>query len=151
MDGPKCKPFVKQSQRAIGLPVSDGDSFLMAATYRACVRHQDRDEVIQVGQMNSKNIRVCIAALAGAVMLGAPAFAGSLADQFSNCANKFSVSTAASVMLQCTAADGKLTNCKVLESANPNADKAALCVADAIPVGSKTGDIKVPIKFDPGK
>lgn len=99
--------------------------------------------------MNS--VKACVAGLAGVMLVGAPAFAGSLADQFASCANKYAVSAAASVMLQCTAADGKLTNCKVLESANANADKAALCVADAIPVGSKTGDIKVPIKFDPSK
>ncbi len=101
--------------------------------------------------MKNVKFRVCLAGLAGAAMMCAPALAGSLADQFASCANKYAVSTAASVMLQCTAADGKLTNCKVLESANASADKAALCVADAIPVGSKTGDIKVPIKFDPSK
>ena len=149
--GLKCTPFVKQGKRAVSLPVVLGDGFLIAATYLARVRHEDRDRDHQVGQMNSMKFRVSIAALAGAVLLGAPALAGSLADQFASCANKYSVSTAASVMLQCTAADGKLTNCKVLESASASADKAALCVADAIPVGSKTGDIKVPIKFDPGK
>lgn len=56
----------------------------------------------------------------------------------------------ASVMLECTAADGKLTACKVLEApAGGGFDKAAMCVADAIPVGSKTGQIKVPVKFNP--
>lgn len=101
--------------------------------------------------MNIVKFRACVAGAAGLMVLAGPCLAGSLADQFANCAKKFSVSAAASVMLECTAADGKLTDCKVLESATPSADKAALCVADAIPVGSKTGAIKVPIKFDPSK
>ncbi|GAA0559013.1 hypothetical protein GCM10008942_04360 [Rhizomicrobium electricum] len=56
-------------------------------------------------------------------------------------------------MLECTAADGKLSDCKVLEAPAPAAgfDKAALCVAEALPVGSRTGSIKVPIKFEPSK
>ena len=54
-------------------------------------------------------------------------------------------------MLECTAAAGKLTDCKVLEAPTPanGFDKAAMCVAEAIPVGSKTGAIKVPVKFNP--
>ncbi|GAA0539914.1 hypothetical protein FHS83_003772 [Rhizomicrobium palustre] len=90
--------------------------------------------------------------LAGAVMIAAPCAAGSLAEQFSSCAAKFSVKSTASVMLECNAADGKLNDCKVVTADGAaNADKAALCVAEALPVGSKTGSIKVPIKFDPSK
>ncbi len=102
--------------------------------------------------MNS--VKLCIAGIAGAMLVGAPAFGGSLAEQFASCAQKFAnTSKAASVMLECTAADGKLTDCKVTEQTPEGAgfDKAALCVADALPVGSRTGAIKVPIKFEPSK
>ncbi|WP_374575509.1 hypothetical protein [Phenylobacterium sp.] len=58
----------------------------------------------------------------------------------------------ATVMLECTAADGKLSNCTVLsDSSNGKGfDKAALCVADALPMGSKTGQVKVPMRFPGG-
>lgn len=83
-----------------------------------------------------------------------PAGAVDLQEQFSNCASKFAtghVSDAQSVMLQCTAADGKLTNCTVLEAPNPpnGYDKAALCAADYVPIGSRTGSVKVPFRFEP--
>lgn len=54
-------------------------------------------------------------------------------------------------MLECVAADGKLNDCKVLEAPTPanGFDKAAMCVAQMLPVGSRTGAIKVPVKFDP--
>lgn len=74
----------------------------------------------------------------------------SLQQAYSSCVGKFASSKqAATVMLQCTAADGKLSDCKVIEAPTPanGFDKAALCVAEAIPVGSKTGSIKVPIMF----
>lgn len=97
----------------------------------------------------------CGVVLAGAVIVAfaaSPALAGSLAEQFASCAQKFSVTKAASVMLECNAADGKLSDCKVVTADGASgADKAALCVAEALPVGSKTGSIKVPIKFDPAK
>jgi hypothetical protein len=89
-----------------------------------------------------------------AMLIASPAVAGSLAEQFASCASKFANSkNSASVMLECTAADGKLTDCKVVEAPSPAAgfDKAALCVADALPIGSRTGAIKVPIKFEPSK
>lgn len=55
-------------------------------------------------------------------------------------------------MLECTADGGKLTGCKVLENSVPGKgfDKAALCVADALPMGSKTGTVKVPMRFPGG-
>jgi hypothetical protein len=89
---------------------------------------------------------------AAAFALSAAASAGDLAQQFSDCAAKFAnPKVGASVMLECTAAGGHLSDCKVLEGPNPTNgfDKAAMCVADAIPVGSKTGTIKVPVKFNP--
>ena len=97
---------------------------------------------------------IWVAGAAVAMLIATPAVAGSLAEQFASCASKFASSKqAASVMLECTAADGKLSGCKVLEAPSPAAgfDKAAMCVAEALPIGSRTGSIKVPIKFEPAK
>jgi hypothetical protein len=104
--------------------------------------------------MSTMKFRAWVAGLASVLILAAPSLAGSLAEQFASCASKFaSSSKAASVMLECTAADGKLTDCKVTEAtpAGGGFDKAALCVAEALPVGSRTGSVKVPIKFEPSK
>jgi hypothetical protein len=51
--------------------------------------------------------------------------------------------------LECTAAGGRLSGCKVLSNSagGKGFDKAALCVADVLPVGSKTGVVKVPVRF----
>ena len=80
--------------------------------------------------------------------------AAGLAEAYGTCVEKFANhKLSATVMLLCTAAGGKLTDCKVLEAPTPanGFDKAALCVADALPIGSKTGQIKVPILFQPLK
>ena len=59
---------------------------------------------------------------------------------------------AATVMLQCTASGGKLDGCTVLSDSAPGKgfDKAALCVASAMPIGDKSGDIKIPMRFPGG-
>ena len=102
--------------------------------------------------MRTVKFGVLLASAAVMAVLVIPAEAGSLAEAFVSCAQKYSISKPASVMLECTAADGKLSECKVLDAGTlPGADKAAICVADALPVGSRTGSIKVPIKFDPTK
>ena len=104
--------------------------------------------------MSTKKMGVFLAGAACAMLIATPAVAGSLAEQFASCASKFaSSSKSASVMLECTAADGKLSGCKVLEAPTPVAgfDKAAMCVAEVLPVGSRTGSLKVPIKFEPAK
>jgi hypothetical protein len=115
-----------------------------------------RPEALEPGglKMSTMKFSAITAGLAGVMLMAAPSLAGSLADQFASCASKFaSSSKAASVMLECTAADGKLTDCKVTETtpAGGGFDKAALCVAEALPVGSRTGSVKVPIKFEPSK
>ncbi len=104
--------------------------------------------------MSTKRFTAYTAGLTSMLLLAAPSLAGSLADQFASCASKFASSTkAASVMLECTAADGKLSDCKVTEATPPGGgfDKAALCVAEVLPIGSRTGSVKVPIKFEPAK
>lgn len=78
--------------------------------------------------------------------------AASLSEQFNICVNKYAnPKLEATVMLDCIAADGKLSACKVIENTSTIAgfDKAAMCVAEVLPIGSKTGPIKVPVKFTP--
>ena len=94
-------------------------------------------------------------AIAGGI-LGSFLIAGSsLADggfqaHMSACVDKFAAEgESASVVLECSAADGKLSDCKVVENSAPSKgfDKAALCVASFLPIGTKTGTIRVPLKF----
>ncbi|HEX5377336.1 MAG TPA: hypothetical protein VFW47_02115 [Phenylobacterium sp.] len=91
----------------------------------------------------------CVLALAFA----GQATAGSFEDSMGKCLTKnANTRDSAMVMLECTADGGKLTGCKVLDNTQPNKgfDKAALCVADALPMGSKTGTVKVPMRFPGG-
>ena len=103
----------------------------------------------KVGVMISKfKFGFAAIVMAGAVV--APATAGDLTQVFHTCVTKFARSTdAATVTLECVAADGKVSGCKVVEAPSPadGFDKAALCVADSLPVGNRTGTIKFPIKF----
>ena len=93
--------------------------------------------------------------LAAAIAVSAfsmAASAGGLAETFTRCVDKFAnAKTEATVMLECNAADGKVSDCKVVENSTttPGFDKAALCVADALPIGNKVGSIRVPLKFNP--
>ncbi len=87
-----------------------------------------------------------------ALSVAGPASAD-FADSMGKCLTKnANTHDAAVVMLECTADGGKLTGCKVVENSLPNKgfDKAALCVADALPMGSKTGTVKVPMRFPGG-
>jgi hypothetical protein len=94
--------------------------------------------------------RTAVWTVAAIVAFAASSSAAGLADQFAACAQKFAnTKTSASVMLECNAAGGKLTDCKVLESSANGFDKAAMCVAEVLPIGSRTGAIKVPVKFEP--
>jgi hypothetical protein len=76
--------------------------------------------------------------------------AGSFEESMSRCLTKHAnTRDSAMVMLECTADGGKLANCTVVSdsSGGKGFDKAALCVADALPMGSKTGTVKVPMRF----
>jgi len=59
---------------------------------------------------------------------------------------------AAQVMLECNAADGKLSDCKVVDNSagGKGFDKAAMCIAEKLPMGAKTGTVKVPFRFPGG-
>jgi len=79
--------------------------------------------------------------------------AGSFEESMGKCLTKFAnTRDAATVMLECNADGGKLSGCKVItdSSGGKGFDKAALCVADALPMGSKTGPVKVPMRFPGG-
>ena len=82
-----------------------------------------------------------------------PASAADLSAQMGKCLTKHAnTRDSAVVMLECTADAGKLSGCKVLENnqSGKGFDKAALCVAEALPMGAKTGVIKVPMRFPGG-
>lgn len=90
------------------------------------------------------------AGLIGLAAVSASASAGSLREEFSSCVEKFANhNTTVTVMLECNAGGGKLSGCKVLDDpkASQGFDKAAMCVANILPIGGKTGTIKVPILF----
>jgi hypothetical protein len=95
-----------------------------------------------------------IAILAG--VLGAFAIAGSAAADAKSyqaavekCLNQYAnASDSATVTLQCEAAGGKLDSCKVVDNTGGKGfGEAAVCVAKEIPIGDKTGTIKVPVRF----
>jgi hypothetical protein len=96
-----------------------------------------------------KHPLIFVAGLLGAASVVSASSAASLQDTMDSCLNKHANTTqAASVVLECTAAGGKLSECKVVEnSASAGFGEAAVCVAEALPVGSKTGTIRVPLRF----
>jgi hypothetical protein len=88
--------------------------------------------------------------IALSLMLAGAAGAASFQDSMAKCLLKNANSKdSATVMLQCTAAGGKLTGCSVISDSAPGKgfDKAALCVAEAMDLGDKTGAVKVPMRF----
>jgi len=79
--------------------------------------------------------------------------AGGFEDQMSRCLQQYAnTRDAAQVMLECTADAGKLSECKVVDNsaAGKGFDKAAMCIADKLPMGAKTGTVKVPFRFPGG-
>jgi hypothetical protein len=95
-------------------------------------------------------------ALVGSLALvgNAVAASGSYQDQVDKCVSQFAnANDSAAITLECTADAGKLSACKVVEnsSSSKGFEKAAMCIADFLPVGSKTGQIKVPVRFPGNK
>lgn len=94
-------------------------------------------------------------ALAVGLMICLTGAGGALADggfqaHYSDCVDRFATTaTGASVTLECSAAGGKLGACKVLDNSAPGKgfDKAAVCVAAYLPMGAKTGVVRVPVRF----
>jgi len=92
---------------------------------------------------------VLLAASAAASASAGASFEASMAKCLDRYAN---TRDAAVVMLECTADAGKLSNCKVLENstAGKGFDKAAMCVAEVLPMNGRTGQVKVPFRFTGG-
>lgn len=85
-----------------------------------------------------------------AMAMGTAATAGDLQAKISSCLSRHANATqAAAITLECTASDGKLANCKVVDSNAPSKgfESAAMCVAEAIPMPGKTGQVRVPVRF----
>lgn len=84
------------------------------------------------------------------LVLASASAAASFEESMARCISKHAnTRDAATVMLECSADGGKLSGCVVLQdsAAGKGFDKAALCVAEALPMGSKTGQVKVPMRF----
>jgi hypothetical protein len=91
-----------------------------------------------------------IGGIAGSLLLASSALADGFQAHVTQCVEKFAdPSVTASVTLECTAGGGKLSDCKVVDNtaAGKGFDKAAMCLADFLPMGAKTGPIRVPLKF----
>ena len=102
--------------------------------------------------MNNKNLMI-VGFVVSMAMAGSASAASGFQEKVDQCLERHAnTRDAASVTLQCTASGGKLTDCKVVENSMPGKgfDKAAICVADSLPMGSKTGDIKIPVRFTGG-
>ncbi|NBU28538.1 MAG: hypothetical protein EBS42_10135 [Caulobacteraceae bacterium] len=79
-----------------------------------------------------------------------PASAADLSAQMGKCLTKHAnTKQAANITVECTAADGKLSGCKVIQSEAPSKgfEQAAICVAEVLPMGAKSGTIRVPVRF----
>jgi hypothetical protein len=84
-----------------------------------------------------------------AIVSSAAADAKSYQAAVEKCLNQYAnASDAATVTLECSAAGGKLDGCKVVDNTGGKGfGQAAMCVAKEIPIGDKTGTIKVPVRF----
>ena len=92
-----------------------------------------------------------MAAMSVAFLMAASASAVDVASQYAKCRERYTNPfMGATVILACTATEGKLSECKIAEAPTPAAgfDKAALCVAQVLPMGTRTGPVTVPIKFN---
>lgn len=100
-----------------------------------------------------KVIITTIAAVGMLASANASSAGSNLQGEMTRCLNKHAnVKQAAKVTLECTAAGGKLSGCKVVESEAPSKgfEAAAICVASALPMGDKSGVIRVPLRFTGG-
>ena len=98
-----------------------------------------------------KKLIVLAFGLAGGLIMAGGALAeGGFQAHYTDCVDKFASSaTSASVMLECNAEGGKLGACKVVDNSAPGRgfDKAAMCVAAFLPMGAKTGVVRVPLSL----
>jgi hypothetical protein len=100
-----------------------------------------------------KNVVAVMGGISLSFVLASAAAAASFEESMTRCLTKnANTRDAATVMLDCNAESGKLSSCKVLSDTAPGKgfDKAAMCVAESLPIGSKTGEVKVPMRFPGG-
>ncbi|MDB5446728.1 MAG: hypothetical protein JWQ97_2045 [Phenylobacterium sp.] len=100
-----------------------------------------------------KKVIVVMGGISLSLVLASATAAASFEESMARCLSKnANTRDTAMVMLDCTADGGKLSACKVLSDSAPGKgfDKAALCVAEALPMGAKTGEVKVPMRFPGG-
>jgi hypothetical protein len=100
-----------------------------------------------------KNVIAVVGGISLSLVLVSATAAASFEESMTRCLTKnANTKDAATVMLDCNADGGKLSACKVVSDSSPGKgfDKAALCVADSLPIGSKTGEVKVPMRFPGG-
>ena len=100
-----------------------------------------------------KNVIAVVGGISLSLVLASATAAASFEESMTRCLTKnANTKDAATVMLDCTADGGKLSACKVVSDSSPGKgfDKAALCVAESLPIGSKTGEVKVPMRFPGG-
>ncbi|CAN7195626.1 hypothetical protein LJR219_000493 [Phenylobacterium sp. LjRoot219] len=100
-----------------------------------------------------KNVIGLMSGIGLSLVLTSAATAASFEDSMSRCLSRnANTRDAATVMLDCNAEAGKLSACKVVSDSAPGKgfDKAALCVAEVLPMGAKTGQVKVPLRFPGG-
>ena len=100
-----------------------------------------------------KKVIAVMGGISVSLVLVSTTAAASFEESMDRCLNKnANTKDAANVMLDCNAEGGKLTGCKVVSDSAPGKgfDKAALCIADSLPIGAKTGEIKVPMRFPGG-
>jgi hypothetical protein len=100
-----------------------------------------------------KNVIAVVGGIGLSFALVTATSAASFEESMTRCLSKnANTRDSATVMLDCTADGGKLSACKVLSESAPGKgfDKAALCVAEVLPIGSRTGEVKVPLRFPGG-
>jgi len=91
-----------------------------------------------------------IGGIAASLLLTGNVLAEGFQTHVTECVERFAdPNMAASVTLECMAGGGKLSDCKVVNTTvtGKGFDKAAICIADFLPMGSKTGSVRVPLKF----
>jgi hypothetical protein len=105
------------------------------------------------GMGKMKNVISVVGGIGLSLILVSAASAASFEESMSRCLSRNANNRdAATVMLDCNAEGGKLSACKVVSDSAPGKgfDKAALCVAEVLPIGAKTGQVKVPLRFPGG-
>jgi hypothetical protein len=97
--------------------------------------------------MNKKVLAVMV--LAAGLGSASGSSAMDLQAQMNTCLEKHAnTHDKAAVLLECEAQGGKLVNCKAVENnGGKSFERAAICIAEAMPMAGKTGAIRVPFRF----